>query len=127
MRNRKYNVRVPVTVNFDSDTLEAFKEICHKQRLSMSERLNAFMAEEVKKEVSPLQRTPINIIFSNDINQQGKKLCSISLCYDKFLGVDEIKPILEDIPSESLSKAYSNSRRLYQQLQFKTEGKITVQ
>lgn len=64
MREKKYKVRVPITMNLDNDTLQAFKELCRRDRLSLSERINSFMAEELKKEVG--HATPIAITYNNN-------------------------------------------------------------
>ena|SRR5690242_5931090 len=126
VRERRYKRSTSFLMNTDYDVLEDFRKLCSNERKDVSEKLNELIREELQKNVVGVG-TPINIPYSNDINQSGKKDYSISLCFDKFLGIDEIKPMVNQIPIESLSKAFSNSRRLYQQLQFKTEGKITVQ
>lgn len=79
----------------------------------------------------PTRKNPINITFENDINQPGKKVSTISIPLDRFMEVSEAKSMANQIPLElTIPKvsgyAYHNSKKIMQQLQLRTEGKITV-
>ncbi len=52
--DKEYDVRVPLTINVDNDTLKKFREICHRDNTSMSKVINEFMGQEIKKSKASL-------------------------------------------------------------------------
>ena len=81
MVQKRYTDRKPVYFHTEGSILEQFKEVCYRERKDVAEKLNELMRTEIQKNVSPRLRTPINITFSNDINQSGKKDDITSLDY----------------------------------------------
>ena len=107
-REKKYGTRVPLTINVDNDDLRAFREMCHRDRVSMSERFNEFMREEVKK-AEGLNATPIAIAYvktSHSNTQQS----SLSV----FRDFDTVKSVYKKLQSEQITLDAWNELDRYQ-------------
>jgi hypothetical protein len=68
-KEKVYDIRVTTTINVDNDTLKKFKELCKRDDISISQRVNEFMKEEVKK-VEGIT-TPIAIAYHRTSNLQS--------------------------------------------------------
>src|SRR5690242_15727052 len=82
VRERRYKRRTSFLMNTDYDVLEDFRKLCSNERKDVSEKLNELTREELQKNVVGVA-TPINIPYSNDINQSGK-ITDIT-CLDYFI------------------------------------------
>ena len=86
MREKKYRTRVPVTINLEDQILRDFKELCYKERVSMSEKINLFMEQELKKEVGPNAPNAIGVAYQrNTYKGYGNSSVNYTEPLDKYL------------------------------------------
>jgi hypothetical protein len=64
----EYHTRTTITVNAELDILKEIKELCEKERKSLSEKINELFIEELEKKVVGC-KNPLNVSY----NQQEEK------------------------------------------------------
>ena len=99
--------------------IEQAEEKAKEQGLSLSQYIVRTLEANQKNEVG--RENPLNISY----NIYDLYNC-LNLSLDKFIDAKDAKQLIENIPKEQLPIAFSNSKKLNQQIQFKMHGKITV-
>lgn len=80
-RNKEYHTRVPKTLNFEMNVYEEFEELCKKESISISKKIQSFMVDEIQKNPSGDQ-TPIKITYRK---QQNKPTQSVPITLDQWI------------------------------------------
>lgn len=138
MREKKYRTRVPVTINLEDQILRDFKELCYKERVSMSEKVNLFMEQELKKEVGPNAPNAIGVAYQrNTYKGYGNSSANYTEPLDKYLSENfvtskdwfsfyqRIDDIAQVERHEALAVTISKQAR--QRMHFLKTGKCLVQ
>ena len=114
----------PTMLYLDETMLSDFKRLCaDKYQISASEGLRQLIEQELEKNEVGLNN-PTNIPYG--LHNKHIYVSGISVNLDKFLDSKGAKKIVEEIPREQIHTAFANSKKIFQQLQLKTEGKITI-
>lgn len=101
------------------DVIELAEDRAKSEGKSLSQYIVSLMENEQKKELA--LTNPTNIQY--DKRQFNN---SVNIPLEEFMEITDAKRLVEQIPTEYLPKAFNNSKRLNQQVQFKMYGKITI-
>lgn len=112
-----------MTFYLNDSRVNDFRELCKKHGISVSEGLRQLMEQELEKnEIGAIN--PINIQYGLRAISVSKPGITIPL--DAWIDVDEAKTIMNAAVKHDQHLAFANIRKVFQQLQLKTTGKITT-
>lgn len=112
-----------MTFYLNNSRVDDFRELCKKHGISVSEGLRQLMEQELEKNEVGCAN-PLNIPYGLHSN---KSTNGITISLDKFMDVNEVKELIKEIPNEVLGKFFNyNIKKLSQQVQHKTTGRITT-
>lgn len=114
----------PTMLYLDETRLADFRKLCENEyKISMSEGLRQLIEQELEKNEVGCAN-PLNLSYGLHSN---KSTNGITISLDKFMEVNEVKELIKEIPNEVLGKFFNyNIKKLSQQVQHKTTGRITT-
>ena len=76
-RPKEYRTRIAATLNFEMNVYEEFQDLCKKEEISVSKRLQDIMVEEIQKNALG-SHNPIGVLY-NLYNNKPNKSCQSDL------------------------------------------------
>lgn len=84
VRPRDYRERVVKTLNFEKNVYEEYEELCFKERISVSKKLQEFMSEQIQIQKNALGlNNPIGVGYTS-YNIQAKKRLGSTTTLDEW-------------------------------------------
>ena len=117
---------VAMTLYLNQSRVDDFRKLCNEVGISVSEGLRQLMEQELEKKEQGLSN-PINISYNayNLYNFKSIKP-TITIPLDDFIDMDKARTMTESIVIENRQRAFVNSKKIFQQLQRLTTGKMTI-
>lgn len=99
-RKMEYRTRTTITINAELDILKEIKDLCEKERKSLSEKINELFIGELEKKV--VGQNPLNISY--DIQREKPSLGTLDAWISRTEAIRLIKKIDDADTCEHIGK-----------------------